>query len=505
MDTNNVKEIKKVDIDNVLDKFGVFKPYHMGQICLLFIAMYLNAVYSMNYVFATEQVSYSCKDNLDNNSHCKPSNSSHKCLEWVYNNPDSFVAYFELACQEWKRTLVGTLHSFGYMCGLLLIGPMSDRFGRKPIAVTIGVLGAIFGILKSLAPWYWFYIALEFIEGAFGDNVSPLYILGLESISSRKKVYLFMCGSMGHILGGAGLAAVAWLEPDWRWFLRAIYIPGLIFITYIYFLDESPRWLLTKGRKDEAISIIKNAAKKNNLEFDKESLENLSCDVDVKVSFPELLKQTFKSKKLMKRFMVCLIWWTTSTFVNYGLMINAVSLQGNKYINFMLVSLVDIPGCFIITYVLANFKRKYPLMLSFMGGAILSISQPFLPTNLPWLSITFYMAAKLMCYFYFYTTYMYTMELFPTYTRNSMHALCSSIGRLGSIIAPQTPLLRVYWPGLPSFVFGLAALVAGLSTFLMPDIGDDALPDTVRQAEALGKQKKATGLDNENGVEVNQI
>ncbi|XP_052738093.1 organic cation transporter protein-like [Bicyclus anynana] len=497
MDTTNVIEVKKVDIDNVLDKFRIFKRHHMEQICLLVIAMFANNIYSMNYVFATEEVSYSCKDNFENYSRCKPLNSSHKCMEWMYDNPDSFVAYFDLACQEWKRTLVGTMHSFGYMCGLLFVGPMSDRFGRKPIAVLTSVLGPIFGILRSFAPWYWFYITLEFMEGAIGDCVSPMYILILESVSTKKKIYPFTFGSVGYVVGGAVSACVAWITPNWRWYLRAIYVPGVIFLTYKYFLNESPRWLLTKGRKDDAVLIIRNAATKNKLDIDNESLEHLSCEVDVKVSFAELMKQTFKSKKLVKRFVVCVIWWTTSTFVNYGLMINAVSLQGNKYVNYILVSLVDLPGCFIITYLLVKYKRKYPLMLSFLGGAILCISQPFLPKNLTWLSIMFYMAGKLMCWIYFYTTYVYTIELFPTTTRNSMHALCSSIGRLGSIIAPQTPLLRVYWPGLPSFVFGLAALAAGLSTFLVPDVGDDALPDTVRQAEALGQKthKEDEGFD----------
>ncbi|CAH2262757.1 jg14981 [Pararge aegeria aegeria] len=406
MDVVKVVDVKKVDLDLILNKFGLAKRYHIQMISLIMLAMLCNGMYTMNYVFAAEEVSYRCKEDLDNNSHCNPSNSSHKCSEWVYGNPDSFFAYFELACQEWKRTLVGTVHSAGYMCGLLLIGPMSDRFGRKPIAIIAGVLGAIFGILRSFSVWYWFYIALEFVEGAIGDNISPMCILTLESISTRKKLYPFMFANLGFVAGGVTLAMVAWLTPNWRWFLRVIYIPAFLFLTYKCYLDESPRWLLTKGKKDDAITILKNAAKKNKIEIDKESLENLTCEVNEK------------------------------------------------------------PFCVLHNH----FCRQ---------------------ENLPWLSILFYMAGKLMCAFFFYITYVYTAELFPTYTRNSMHALCSSIGRVGSIVAPQTPLLRVHWAGLPSFVFGVAALIAGLCTLLVPDVAEDALPDTVRQAEALGTSNKA--------------
>lgn len=58
-----------------------------------------------------------------------------------------------------------------------------------------------------------------------------------------------------------------------------------------------------------------------------------------------------------------------------------------------------------------------------------------------WLTIVFFLAGKFMASFSFNIIYIYTSELFPTYTRNSMHALCSSVGRIGSIIAPQVPLL----------------------------------------------------------------
>ncbi|XP_052738098.1 organic cation transporter protein isoform X2 [Bicyclus anynana] len=462
----------------------------------------LVTIHISNYIFAAEKTGYRCKDDFENasSSYCSASNTTHVCSEWVYDDPNSFVAYFELACQDWKRTLVGTAHSFGYMCGLLLVGPMSDRLGRKSAVVITGILGAVFGTLRSFSAWYWFYIAMEFLEAALGDLCSPMYVLTLEMVSTKKKLVYFMICSFGFTFGGVALAVIAWLTPDWRWFLRAIYTPAFLFFTYKYLLDESPRWLLTKGRRDEAVAILEKAAKKNKIHIDRNSLQNLTCEVRQNVKLSELLRDTFKSKTLRRRFFVCLVWWTTCTFVNYGLMINSVSLQGNKYVNFALTMAVDLPATVANTYVLIHFNRKIPLMLSFFAGAVMCMSQPFLPTNLPWLSVLVYMAGKLMSSSYFAITYLYTLELFPTYTRNSMHALCSSLGRIGSIVAPQTPLLMVYWPGLPSFVFGLAALIAGLSTFLVPDICDEALPDTVHQAEALGKLKippKTTGVFNE--------
>lgn len=62
-------------------------------------------------------------------------------------------------------------------------------------------------------------------------------------------------------------------------------------------------------------------------------------------------------------------------------------------------------------------------------------------SGIHWLVVTIYMASKLTSAMFFKITYIFTSELFPTYTRNSMQALCSSLGRIGGIVATQMPLL----------------------------------------------------------------
>lgn len=51
---------------------------------------------------------------------------------------------------------------------------------------------------------------------------------------------------------------------------------------------------------------------------------------------------------------------------------------------------------------------------------------------------------------------------------------------------------RVYWTGLPIVLFGMMSFVAALVTLLVPDTGKASLPDTVRQAEALGDLEPRT-------------
>lgn len=79
------------------------------------------------------------------------------------------------------------------------------------------------------------------------------------------------------------------------------------------------------------------------------------------------------------RFLVCMVWWFTITLINYGMMISAVHIAGNKYVNFALLMLMDIPANVFYWLALSKYKRKLPLFVSFMIGGIFCISQPFVP------------------------------------------------------------------------------------------------------------------------------
>ncbi|XP_049865359.1 solute carrier family 22 member 3-like [Pectinophora gossypiella] len=327
------------------------------------------------------------------------------------------------------------------MIGLLAMGPLSDRIGRKCSIVISGLIGATFGILRSFTSWYWMYIALEFIEAAFGDVASSIFMLSIEMVAPDKRILFQMWCAAGFAFGFIVLPVAAWQVPYWRNLLRVIYSPALLFILYLFLIDESPRWLLSRGKKDKAIAIINKIAKTDKVAINKDILENISSEKYNEIPLSKLLKNTLTSKTLLKIFLICITWWSVSTFVNYGIQINSVSIEGNKYVIFGLISVSETAANIITTYSMIGFRRKIPLVLSFFLAGLSCFVQPFLPNNIPWLTITVYMFGKLMASIFFYITYLYTSELFPTYTRNTMHSLCSSIGRIGSIIAPQTPLL----------------------------------------------------------------
>lgn len=205
-----------------------------------------------------------------------------------------------------------------------------------------------------------------------------------------------MIGSMS--IGGMIMALIAWLIPYWRHFLRVIYAPALIFILYAFFLDESVRWLLIKGRKKEAKDILRKAAKISNVYVEEATLDKIACEkTDACVNLMSLLKTTITSRTLLLRFLACSCAWITATFNKYGLLINSVSLEGNKYMNYALTSFADLPASLLLIFILIKFKRKKPLMFSFVMTGSFCVVQSFVPKGE--LTFTFYLTLQNMVTF----------------------------------------------------------------------------------------------------------
>lgn len=80
------------------------------------------------------------------------------------------------------------------------------------------------------------------------------------------------------------------------------------------------------------------------MEDQKTSLQKESEPDNVKGSMIATIKQALKSKILLTRFAILVYSWITNAFVYYGLSLNSTSLSGNKYLNYALVCLIEIPG-----------------------------------------------------------------------------------------------------------------------------------------------------------------
>lgn len=193
-------------------------------------------------------------------------------------------------------------------------------------------------------------------------------------------------------VGQVTLALIAWAVPNWRHLTLTIYLPQLITISFYWLISESVRWYLSKGRYEEAEMVLKNVARINKRQLSEKSLQELrdnakeeskkqSLEAELKSKEPWLIELVFRHKPILLRCCVSPVWWITTTFIYYGLSINSINLTGNRYLNYVTVSAVEIPGFWIAFALLGVVGRKPVLIGAFWTCAACQIAFIFIPSG----------------------------------------------------------------------------------------------------------------------------
>ncbi|XP_045769451.1 organic cation transporter protein-like [Maniola jurtina] len=423
------------------------------------------------------------------------------CDSFVYATDNTVVYEFDLGCQEWLRALAGTLNSLGTLFVLPITGYISDRFGRRT-ALIISVFNmGLFGAIRAFSVSYPMYLALQFLQSTFGAGAySSAYIFVAELVGPKYRVLASAASISLFAIGEVLLGSVAWVITPWRAMIMAIHIPCFIIVVYYWLLTESVRWLLSKKKFPEAKVILETVAKVNKTYISEKSLKVLMSSTQDLASTPNangpgLVRTIIRSPVLLRRVCTTPVWWITTTFVFYGLSINSTGLSDTKHLNFILTALIEIPGYFIAALVLDKFGRRATVSMGFFFSAACNIVFVFVPKDHTIPRLITYLLGKLGISVVALSLYLYTSELYPTEFRHTLLGFSSMIGRIGAITAPLTPVLMTYYHGIPSLLFGGMGVIAGLLVLTQPETLGCNMPDTLTEAEAIGKpQAEITSL-----------
>jgi MFS family permease len=156
----------------------------------------------------------------------------------------------------------GTIYLIGQVVGALFFGRLTDRLGRKRLFILTLAIYLIGSGIAGLAPAVWFLWLFRFVAGlGIGGEYTAINSAIDELIPSKYRGRVDIAVN-GTYWAGAGLGAFAnlWLtDPtvvaqDWGWRIAFFIGPVLgLFIIYLRrHIPESPRWLLTHGRSEEA-------------------------------------------------------------------------------------------------------------------------------------------------------------------------------------------------------------------------------------------------------------
>lgn len=164
----------------------------------------------------------------------------------------------QFALGDTAKQLVTGAIIFGALFGCLGTGPLSDRLGRRPMVITVGIVFAIGSIASACATSVNFLIVARFLLGLSAGSstqIIPVYIAEIAPPQHRgKMVVLFQF----MVVFGITVAYFSGfvLGEHWRWMFGLGIIPALILLMGMIVLPESPRWLMMKGYNDKAIAVL---------------------------------------------------------------------------------------------------------------------------------------------------------------------------------------------------------------------------------------------------------
>ncbi|XP_064606001.1 organic cation transporter protein-like [Liolophura sinensis] len=421
------------------------------------------------------------------------------CYDWVYDKSIFRTTVTEemgLVCNNIvKRSHLPMFYILGSLFGSFGIGTLSDWFGRKTL-LYITIIGQL--VVGTASAWVTNFTALALCRFMLGISGVGCFLagfsLGMELVAPSKRVWTGIIIEVFYTFGEMLLAGVAYFVRDWRYLQMAISLPAILFLPYWWIIPESPRWLLTKGRRKQAYAVIQKAAVVNKVRLPPGLLDR---QVQVKEAPKSKIWLLFSRKILLVRSVVLFFNWCVCSLVYYGLTLNSGYLYGDLHLNFFLSVLTEFISYCLCIPLLDRLGRRTlhcsAMLTSGLACCSTILTVLYLPEDRQWVTTILAMVGKLGASAAFAVVFIYSSEIFPTILRSGGVGIGSMFARIGALAAPYIADLGVLIGGnlglgLPLLVFGLGSVAAGAAALTLPETLNRPLPETIEDAVNLGRK-----------------
>ena len=163
--------------------------------------------------------------------------------------------------EYWEGFTTGSL-ALGCIIGCLVAAKTSEKFGRRPALLLSAFVFAFSSAGMAMAPGLSFFIFSRFCAGigvGMASMLAPMYIAEISPPQVRGRLVslyqltivlgILITSIVNYLLRNHGIDA-------WRWMFGMGVIPSVLFFTGVFFLPESPRWLLKAGKDKSARKVL---------------------------------------------------------------------------------------------------------------------------------------------------------------------------------------------------------------------------------------------------------
>ncbi|XP_026231690.1 solute carrier family 22 member 4-like [Anabas testudineus] len=405
---------------------------------------------------------------------------------WTYSTEyyeSTVVTEFNLVCnEEWKKPLTSLAYFLGGLCGCFISGQISDRFGRKPVVFGAITMLSISSIALAFAPSWPVFTLLYFLMG-MGQIACfiVLFVLGSEIlIGSTRVLFSSLCLPCMWVTGMMLLPGSAYLVRNWRHLSLMMAVPGLACVPLWWQIPESPRWLISRGRLREAELLLSSAALENKVEPPHGFFLSDNCEKaenKKSLGFLDLLRT---SNIRHTSLILWLVWFSLSVSY-FGLSFNMSSLSGSPFLNYFLVTAVELPAYAVNWLVVSRCPRRYSYIGFTLVGAVALILIQITLHSQPALSLSLVLLGKFGILNGIAVSYVHTGELSPTVIRNTAMSSCATFSRVGCCVSPYLMQLAVFHVSLPWIFAGSLSLLSIALYILLPETFRKPYPDTIQE------------------------
>ncbi|XP_022110856.1 organic cation transporter protein-like [Acanthaster planci] len=418
---------------------------------------------------------------------------------WIYDTRQykkTIRNEFDLVCDQSDTvSFLQSIYFAGFLAGSLVVGSLADWIGRKTaiyISSTVLLLACVGNVFSPNAL---VYTILRFFIGVGGMGAFLISFVHItEFVGPNRRV---LVGIAMHGFFAAGLLLLslfAYLIRDWRYLQLAIGAPAILYFLLFFFIPESARWQMSKGKYRQAEKTLRKIAAANKKEFPEEmfSPEIVSAAKENKVGQLTFVA-LFRTPNMAIKTVNLIFYWFVVNMVYYGLGLSTSDLGVDDYVAAAISGLIEFPAYGYCIFSLQYLGRRMNLSSSMLLGGVACVVSAFLEEGVARTAVA--MVGKFGITAAFAIIYQVSLELFPTPVRSAGMGVCSMSSRISGIIAPFVVQLRSVWDQFPFVLFGALSITAGLLSLLLPETTNKKLPETMEEGEAFGKPKCLGGGD----------
>ncbi|MFC5062640.1 MFS transporter [Actinomycetospora atypica] len=369
----------------------------------------------------------------------------------------------------------------GMFVGANVLSVLADRLGRRRVFLLNLLTYSLFSLLAAFSPNIETFLVLRFLAGiGLGCELVLVDTYLAEFLPAKVRgryiAWAYTVGFLGvpvaALLGGKLVAAqeIAGVE-GWRWLLVAGSLGALFVIVMRRVLPESPRWLESRGRPEEAERVVRDVAARVGAPHAVDELPpRLPVDPVVARSTGEVLRIAFTDYR--RRTVMLFVFQILQTVAYYGfgtlapLVLVSKGFEITESLGYAALSFAGYPiGSLLSVPLVERFERKYLIIGSALAIGFFGIV--FAAASTPWLIVLAGFLLTTASNVFSNSFHIYQAEIFPTAIRSTASGVAYSLSRGTSVVLPfiAVPLLATAGPVA---VFGGSAV---LIVVLCLDVG----------------------------------